>query len=115
MLLIINKIYATNGQYGDSCVSVHELLSYINDHVDAPISERTLQRDGEGILVSQLANGKSRYVMLLNRSIDNTQNITFYLGESVKRITPFNGEEKLNAGRQTVTLTPGNYAIYKIK
>lgn len=27
MLLIINKIYATNGQYGDSCVSVHELLS----------------------------------------------------------------------------------------
>ena len=28
MLLIINKIYATNGQYGDSCVSVHELLSY---------------------------------------------------------------------------------------
>lgn len=49
------------------------------------------------------------------RSIDNTQNITFYLGESVKRITPFNGEEKLNAGRQTVTLTPGNYAIYKIK
>lgn len=30
MLLIINKIYATNGQYGDSCVSVHELLSYIN-------------------------------------------------------------------------------------
>ena len=33
MLLIINKIYATNGQYGDSCVSVHELLSYINDHV----------------------------------------------------------------------------------
>ena len=45
MLLIINKIYATNGQYGDSCVSVHELLNYINDHVDAPISERTLQRD----------------------------------------------------------------------
>lgn len=45
MLLIINKIYATNGQYGDSCVSVQELLSYINDHVDAPISERTLQRD----------------------------------------------------------------------
>ena len=32
MLLIINKIYATNGQYGDSCVSVHELLNYINDH-----------------------------------------------------------------------------------
>lgn len=76
---------------------------------------KTMESDGEGILVSQLANGKSRYVMLLNRSIDNTQNITFYLGESVKRITPFNGEEKLNAGRQTVTLTPGNYAIYKIK
>ena len=30
MLLIINKIYANNGKYGDSCVSVHELLSYIN-------------------------------------------------------------------------------------
>lgn len=29
MLLIINNIYATNGQYGDSCVSVHELLSYL--------------------------------------------------------------------------------------
>lgn len=42
MLLIINKIYATNGLYGNSCVSVHDLLSYINDHVDAPISERTL-------------------------------------------------------------------------
>ncbi len=80
-----------------------------------PDKFQSLQSDGEGILVSQLANGKSRYVMLLNRSIDNTQNITFYLGESVKRITPFNGEEKLNAGRQTVTLTPGNYAIYKIK
>lgn len=36
MLLIINKIYATNGLYGNSCVSVMELLSYINDHVDAP-------------------------------------------------------------------------------
>lgn len=45
MLLIINKIYATNGLYGNSCVSVHELLNYINDHVEAPISERTLQRD----------------------------------------------------------------------
>mgnify|MGYP002674190347 CR=1 FL=1 len=80
-----------------------------------PDKFQSLQSDGEGILVSQLANGKSRYVMLLNRSIYNTQNITFYLGESVKRITPFNGEEKLNVGRQTVTLTPGNYAIYKIK
>ncbi len=79
-----------------------------------PEKFRSLQSDGEGILVSQLANGKNRYVMLLNRSIDNTQNITFYLGGSVKRITP-EGEEKLNVGRQTVTLTPGNYAIYKIK
>lgn len=45
MLLIINKIYATDEPYGNVCVSVRELLDYINDHVDAPISERTLQRD----------------------------------------------------------------------
>ena len=80
-----------------------------------PPKFQSIQSNGEGILVSQLVNGKNKYVMLVNRSIDDAQNITFYLGESVKRITPFNGEEKLNAGRQTVTLTPGNYAIYKIK
>lgn len=45
MLLIINKIYATHGSYGKHGVSVPELLGYINDHMDAPISERTLQRD----------------------------------------------------------------------
>ena len=28
MLLIINKIYATNGQYGNSCVSVHIFYLY---------------------------------------------------------------------------------------
>ena len=80
-----------------------------------PPKFQSIQSNGEGILVSQLVNGKNKYVMLVNRSIDDAQTVTFYLDQSVKRVMPFNGEEKLNAGRQTVTLTPGNYAIYKIK
>ena len=53
MLLIINKIYAASDVYGSRArgVSVQELLNYINDHVDAPISERTLQRDIKDIEV----------------------------------------------------------------
>lgn len=45
MLLIINKIYATNGQYGDSCVSVHELLSYINDPMWMLLSQKELCKE----------------------------------------------------------------------
>ena len=33
MLLIINKIYATNGLYGNSCVSVHDLFDSIGESV----------------------------------------------------------------------------------
>ena len=80
-----------------------------------PPKFQSIQSNGEGILVSQLVNGKNKYVMLVNRSIDDAQTVTFYLDQSVKRVMPFNGETKLNVGKQTLTLSPGNYAIFRIK
>ena len=47
MLLIINKIYATNGLYGNSCVSVHDLLSYISDLHD----ENVIKTPNDNLIV----------------------------------------------------------------
>ena len=80
-----------------------------------PPKFQSIQSNGEGILVSQLANGKNKYVMLVNRSIDDTQTVTFYLDKSVKRVNAFKAEETLPVGKNTVTLSPGNYAIFRTK
>lgn len=80
-----------------------------------PDKFQSIKSDGEGILVSQLVNGKNKYVMFVNRSIDFPQNVDFYLGDDVVRVFPCGKTEKLGVGKQTVTLTPGNYAIFKTK
>lgn len=51
MMLIINKIYASEDLNGNRGVSVQELLNYINDHMETSVTERTIQRDIGDILV----------------------------------------------------------------
>lgn len=80
-----------------------------------PEKFQSIRSDGEGILVSQLVNGRHKYVMFVNRSIDNAQHVDFYLGEDVVRIFPCGREKKLGVGKNTVNLTPGNYAIFRTK
>lgn len=45
MMLIINKIYASSQPDLGIYISSQELLNYLNNRIDTPITERTLQRD----------------------------------------------------------------------
>ncbi len=74
-----------------------------------------LESDGEGLLVSQLVNGSRSYVMLVNRSIDAEQNVEFTLKSTLKRLVPCGKAQRLRAGSHTITLAPGDFALFRVK
>ena len=75
-----------------------------------------MEADGQGVLVSHLVNGKRQYLMIVNRDIDNAQNVTIEHSRTVKRIMPDGTErkEKTN-GARTMPLAPGDYLLYRFE
>ena len=75
-----------------------------------------VEADGQGVLVSHLVNGKRQYLMIVNRDIDNAQNVTIEHSRTVKRIMPDGTErkEKTN-GACTMPLAPGDYLLYRFE
>ena len=75
-----------------------------------------VEADGQGVLVSHLVNGKRQYLMIVNRDIDNAQNVTIEHSRTVKRIMPDGTERKEKAnGACTMPLAPGDYLLYRFE
>ena len=69
--------------------------------------------DGEGILVSHLVNGKHHFIMLVNRDIERQQTVELNLSTKLKRVSAVGKLQRLTANERTsVTLAPGDYALY---
>lgn len=72
-----------------------------------------IDADGEGVLVSHLKNGKNQFLMIVNRDIDQSQNVTIHKDKKVKRVMP-DGSLKTDRD-ETVTIAPGDYLLYNWK
>ena len=79
----------------------------------APFSSVTT--DGEGLVVSQLVNGKNHFLMILNRDVNNTQKVTLKKSAAVNRVFHDGTvhKEKANSG-ETVNLESGDYLLYQL-
>ena len=54
--------------------------------------------------------------MIVNRDIDNAQNVTMEHSRTVKRIMPDGTERKEKAnGARTMPLAPGDYLLYRFE
>lgn len=58
-----------------------------------PKSIKSIDADGIGLLISHLRNGRKEYVMVVNRDLNNAQNVNVECQRKVKRI--MDGGEKL--------------------
>lgn len=69
---------------------------------ELPPQIRRVESDGEGVAVSLLQNGRMRYLMVVNRSLDRTQRVTVEAAEGVMRI--MSDGRRIPAARYSPTL-----------
>ncbi|MGN0202178.1 MAG: hypothetical protein ACI399_04655 [Candidatus Cryptobacteroides sp.] len=75
-----------------------------------------LEYEGEGFLVSHLRNGRSEYLLLVNRSLSASQKISLdILSPKVSRILPCSEPVRLGKGLHEDVLEPGNMLLYRLK
>lgn len=75
-----------------------------------PEKFQELEADGQGVLVSRLKNGKNNFLMIVNRDIDRSQNITLRKDKDVRRVMPDGSTVKDAA--EKVVVAPGDYLLY---
>lgn len=75
-----------------------------------PSEFQFLNADGKGVLVSQFKNGKNNFLMIVNRDIDRSQNITLRKDRKVTRVLSDGSTIKDNNG--TTVIAPGDYLLY---
>jgi hypothetical protein len=80
-----------------------------------PMNFLSLRCDGESALVSQISNGKHRYVMIVNTSLDKPQGVSFHLENPAARITTEGKEEQVMFGHHYTMMYPGSYVLYRMK
>ncbi|MGN0069814.1 MAG: beta-galactosidase [Prevotella sp.] len=75
-----------------------------------------VEADGQGVLVSQLENGKRRFLMVVNRDIDHAQKVSIGLKKGVQRVLPDGTVEKYRQDQTVdIQLKPGDYALFRWK
>ena len=78
----------------------------------APFSK--IEADGQGLLISHLENGAKHFLMIVNRDIDNAQNVEIEKTGKVRKVLPDGTQRKIRAkDEQRLTLEPGGYVIYR--
>lgn len=83
------------------------------ENLPAPFSK--IEADGQGVLVSHLENGEKHFVMIVNRDIDNAQNVEMEKTGKVRKILPDGTQRKIRAKEERrLTLEPGGYVIYRL-
>lgn len=82
------------------------------DKLPAPFSSITT--DGPGLLISHLQNKGTEYLMLVNRDLHKTQNVTLSKTAKVKRVIAGEPLKKEKGKNVTHILKPGDYLIYQL-
>lgn len=80
-----------------------------------PAQIESLDCSGEGVLVSQLSNGRKQYLLLVNRSHTQEQTVTLDFKSKTTRILPDGTKEKSSRGTRTDTMGAGNMLLYRVK
>ena len=80
-----------------------------------PAKLLSLQTSGKGALVSQMHNGRRRYVVVVSRDISSAQTLTLQIGDDIKRVLSTGKEVALTVGRQDFNLPAGGYVILRTK
>lgn len=73
-----------------------------------------LTSDGQGVMVSRFHNGKSDYLMLLNRDIDHAQTVNLQRPGGIRRVNP-DGSLRRDSRDPKIVIAPGDYVIFKLK
>lgn len=82
-------------------------------HALAGLPQEVKALSGEDVLVSQFHNGERRYLMVVSRSLDASQEVSIdFQSSGVSRILPGEASQAQASGVHTETLTPGGMLLY---
>lgn len=90
-----------------------KLPKYTKKLKELPSPFKKLSSTGEGLIVSHFKNGSEEYLLLVNRDILNKQKVNYTLSGPTIRV--YSDTDKRKVSGNSLTLTPGGYAIFQIK
>jgi hypothetical protein len=78
-----------------------------------PSAFSSIKASGEGVIVSQLQNGNNHFLMIVNRSLDQRQQVTVAPTREVNRVMPCGKTVKASLYNNSLWLDPGSYLLYQ--
>ncbi|MBP3774479.1 MAG: hypothetical protein ILA34_03920, partial [Bacteroidaceae bacterium] len=75
----------------------------------------SIEASGQGVLVSHLRNGGKDYLMIVNRDLLHTQQVTVSKQTALHRVLPTGQSVKEGRRPTTASLQPGDYLLYEWK
>lgn len=77
-----------------------------------PPQVRSIEADGEGVVVSLLEKGSKRYLMIVNRSLHNPQRVTVETAEGVQRLLQDGTRVDASRYAPTLAVEAGDMLLY---
>lgn len=77
-----------------------------------PAAVKKIESDGAGLLVSVLKNGSREFLMIVNRDVTRSQNVTMTCTKTLTRLTGEGAQRPYNS--TGFNLEPGGYAIFSL-
>lgn len=80
-----------------------------------PEKVKVLDTHGYGAIVSLIENGDKKYLTIVNRSLKDTMELTFYADPSVKRVLKDGSLVQADTYTATLMISPGDILIYLLE
>lgn len=80
-----------------------------------PEKVKVLDTHGYGAIVSLIENGDKKYLTIVNRSLKDTMELTFYADPSVKRVLKDGSLVQADTYTATLMISPGDISIYLLE
>ena len=80
-----------------------------------PEKVKVLDTHGYGAIISLLENGGKKYLAIVNRSLMDTMELTFYADPSVKRVLKDGSLVSAESYTATLLISPGDILIYLLE
>ncbi|MCM1021228.1 MAG: hypothetical protein NC343_03225 [Muribaculum sp.] len=80
-----------------------------------PVGVANVVTDGQGMLVTTLRNGKSRYLMIVNPDVNNSQSVEITTTKAMHQVQHDGTITDLAAGKHEYDLAIGDYIIYQVE
>lgn len=80
-----------------------------------PEKVKVLDTHGYGAIVSLIENGDKKYLTIVNRSLKDTMEFTFYADPSVKRVLKDGSLVQADTYTATLMISPGDILIYLLE